>query len=172
MFNLILSSMNSERLESSERRFIVLANSNPLRANTFTSTINKAGAWFSSQCMSDLAWPGNKLNLLKMPSLSQHQALGALLISLLLLFLPGPWTTISPSTRHQDVMIERRMNESCWELERGSIRSSPRNGWPTGLVSVSALSPWDELGLGWGWALGFFGLRVWGQGLTIMLSTV
>ena len=112
MFNLILSSMNSERLESSERRFIVLANSNPLRANIFTSTINKAGAWFSSQCMSDLAWPGNKLNLLKMPSLSQHQALGALLISL---FLPGPWTTISPSTRHQDVMIERRMNENCWE---------------------------------------------------------
>ena len=34
--------MNSERLESFERRFIVLANSNPLWANTFTTTINKA----------------------------------------------------------------------------------------------------------------------------------
>ena len=56
MFNLILSSMNSERLEPSERSFIVLANSNPLWANTFATTINKAGAWFSSQCMSDLAW--------------------------------------------------------------------------------------------------------------------
>ena len=34
--------MNSERLESFERRFIVPANSNPLWANTFTTTINKA----------------------------------------------------------------------------------------------------------------------------------
>ena len=34
--------MNSKRLESFERRFIVLANSNPLWANTFTTTINKA----------------------------------------------------------------------------------------------------------------------------------
>ena len=116
MFNLILSSMNSERLESSERRFIVLANSNPLWANTFTTTINKAGAWAGRQRKDFLlnacpTWPGNKLNQLKMPSPSQHQALGALLISL---SLPGPWTT-SPSTRHQTIMIERRMNESCGE---------------------------------------------------------
>ena len=41
------------------------------------------------------------------------------------------------------------------------------------LVSVSALSPWDYMGLGWGWALGVrpLGLRVWGKGLTTMITT-
>ena len=64
----------------------------------------------------------------------------------------------------------------CWHFDNGATSKIDdvlaEHG---GLFHVLPLAVrlnlfFDWFGLGWGWALGIWGIRVWGQGLTILFD--